>query len=580
MTVRQVLRGSNNSCCSIAYLGPEGSYSAIALDQIVKPCRGVACSSISSAFSHLINSQVDLALVPIENLVQGPVTETLDQLRQYSDTIVIASSFNQHIRHALAVNPLPEEKTSVISKSDPGSINEIYSHPQALHQCSKFLDRHFPCAERIPVKSTSYAFELVRERQLGNIAAIGSEEHIPKYGLKTYATNISNLANNQTRFILIRRAGSNLDASDLLPVNLFEINPWITSLVINPGRDRQGLLFEMLSVISVKHSINLVSIHSRPDQHGGFVFFLDLEGKTDDQAVRSCIEDLKTYCLESTGEVASISIFGSYPSPPFHKKLFSTVGIVGGMGKMGVWFKEFFEQAGLSVIISDLDSGLTLNQVVSASDVVLLSVPISVIENVAREMAPHLKPGQLVVENCSIKTPSLPHLTECFPEHVEILGFHTMFGNNIEYLKGENIVVTKTERSGEIAQAFVDIFYKYGARIHYADICEHDKATAVTQSLVHFALVCLSEVLANEFPNLEELEAFHTPNSRELLTAIKRITSQKDALLDDLQVKNPYASVLRRRLLESVFNLSAKIENQAPQALSNTAKQFRKIYET
>jgi len=142
-------------------------------------------------------------------------------------------------------------------------------------------------------------------------------------------------ADDKTRFILIGRQCPEPCGRD------------VTSLVIYPKRDRVKLLYDMLSVISVKHNLNMTDIDRRPDRKGLSIFYIDIEGHTADPNVRACIDDL----IEDLSDTEVITL-GSYPYLPFNEPLIKTIGIIGGTGEMGRFFVPFFTRLGYTVLVS------------------------------------------------------------------------------------------------------------------------------------------------------------------------------------------------------------------------------------
>ena len=557
---------------SIGFLGPAGSYSELALKKALPGKEISACRSIREVFIKVESGELTCGFVPVENVIQGPVTSTLDLLLQYYQSIEIVDSSAYPIRHSIGI----------LGKSniEMDQLGEVYSHPQALDQCSTFLLNNLPAAERLPMASTSAATQYINKRSLMNSAAIAPAETLKSAGFRVLKTDISDHPNNQTRFVLICKRDITQRPAIRVPKSE---DTSVTSLVICPGRDRNGLLYEVLEVVSIAYGVNILSIHSRPDTRGGFVFYLDLEGHESESSIQNCLIELDKYTREATGHTAKIAVFGSYTRTPFYRPAFSSVGVIGGNGEMGRWFVDFFTEAGIETYISDKkdssDSSLSLKELAKRSDVIILSVPMSAIESVIKKLTPHLKPGHLVIENCSIKNSSLPIITAATGNSIEVLGLHTMFGGAVKSIKGENIILTRTTKSGKKAQAFEDLFYKHGAKVSHATQSEHDRATSYVQSLTHLVLICLAEVLKENFTDEEQLEAFNTPNSRALISAMKRVLNQQDDLLIDIQLKNDQAQNLRRRFLEQFFNLSASLEQGEKNKLFTTLSQTRGFFQ-
>ncbi|MCB0346235.1 MAG: prephenate dehydrogenase/arogenate dehydrogenase family protein [Bdellovibrionales bacterium] len=539
----------------IAYLGPEGTYTERALKEHFPSVRRKAYQTIADVVEAVADGSAAAGFVPFENVLQGPVVETLDHLLAHKDSIRITNSVFLTISHALGA---PEG-------ANLGGLTRIYSHTQALRQCSQFLRTSAPQASSEAVSSTALAAKMVADSADLSCGAIAPKETLQLAGLNVLSEDIGDSKQNKTRFVLLKRAG---EAEDILAGS----GPWSTTIAIEPGRDRQGLLYDLLGIISKRFDVNLLSIHSRPDTRGGFVFFIDLEGRVGTPALDDCLEALDEYCTTETGKTAGVSVLGSYIREPFYTRSIRSIGIIGGLGLMGQWFGKLFSELGLAVRISDTAGGEPLEALCAECDVLLLSVPMASAKQVIDQVAPLVRPGQLIAENCSIKNSSLPHMIQALPEGCEVLGVHTMFGPQTEDLRGQNVVITSTERSGTKAQELEDLFYKYGANILHADIAHHDKVSAYIQSLYHLVLIGLAEVMRSEFTSAEDLEKFSTPNARALFEPMKRIVRQRDELIRDLQTLNDQAPQTRQLFLDTFSELVKALDDHDIDRLLTSAR--------
>ena len=251
---------------------------------------------------------------------------------------------------------------------------------------------------------------------------------------------------------------------------------------------------------------------------------------------------------------------------PFFNSPFNKIGIIGGAGKMGQWFANFFSKHGLNVSISDLNQGISLKELVLSNDVIFFSVPMSTMSSIIPEVCKFVQPQTLLVENCSIKSCGLPLLEQLSPENVEVLGIHGMFGETVPTLAGENVIVTRTTKSGALAQAFVDLLYKHGAIITECSSNQHDQMTALMQSLLHLTLITLGLTIRDNVPSADLLDKFSTPNFRLFEQMLSRILSQQDSLTFDLQALNTEADQMREKflqnftLLKDLLNTTGEIE--------------------
>lgn len=495
----------------VGFLGPAGTYTEEAAKRVATEASLIPYPTIDAVFEAVATREVMRGVVPLESLIQGPVTETLDNLFQYAGKANIIDVLLLPIQHALG------------ALTDKRHIRRILSKDQALKQCSIYLHQHFPQAQLVEMPSTTAAMEEIVRGQLQDAAAIGSEWALQAYGLRILDHNIGNIKDNKTRFAVLGEEYHPRTGNDS------------TSLVIYPHRDRIGLLEEILSIISKEYRLNISSLHSRPDTKGRFRFYMEIEGHLEDAAMAGCIEALKRSLVADGVEV---KVFGTYPRRQFNEPRIQTIGIIGGTGEMGKWFQKFFVQAGYQVLISGRRTPLTYQQCIEQSDVVIINVPIQNTVEVIYEVGKYFRPGQLITDNTSIKTQPVQAMLKAVPEGVEVLGMHTVFGPAVEDLRHQNVIFTYTPQSGELAQEFEDIFYKYGAKITRTTPEYHDKQMAFHQNLEHFTKIVLAELLHLHFGDPRVMSSYSSPNSRLSLIGMGRILNADPQLYAEIQAYN------------------------------------------
>ncbi|PON14219.1 hypothetical protein C2W62_30210 [Candidatus Entotheonella serta] len=511
----------------IGFLGPAGTYTEEAAMAAVADATYRPYPSIEAVFEAVQQGEVDRGLVPIENVIQGPVTETLDNLYHYATTVKIVDMLVLPIEHTIGAL-VPAEK-----------ITRIMSKDQALKQCSVYLQANCPSAQQLEVASTSAAIETIVKEQLQDAAAIGSAQAMAQYNLPILARDIGNVNNNKTRFTLLGPS----TAGYHVPTGKDA-----TTFVIYPPSDRMGILEEILAVISREYRLNLSSIHSRPDTRGAFRFYMEIEGHLEEPAVAACLDALEK---QLSPDEVHIHTFGSYPRCPFNQPQLRTIGIIGGTGQMGQWFQRFFAPAGYNVLISGRRTPLTYEQCVAQSDAVIINVPIKNTVDTIKQVGQWFRPGQLIADNTSIKTQPVAAMLDAVPEGVEVLGMHTVFGPAVETLHGQNVVFTRTETSGELSREFENIFYKYGAKITYTDPETHDRQMAFHQNLEHFTKLVLAQVLRSQFGDPFEMASYSSPNSRTSLVTMGRILNADPDLYSEIQAYNLQGPDMIRSYIEA-----------------------------
>jgi len=273
----------------IAYLGPAGTFTEDALGEVVpdggyEPLR---TATIPDAVLAVERGEADLALVPIENSLEGSVRPTLDTLAFDVERVTIVGEHDYRVRvHLIAREGV-----------ETGDVEAVLSHPQPLAQCARFLREALPEIELRNASSTAAAVRMVSESSRP-WAALGARAAAELYGCELLLEGVEDSDDNVTRFVWIAPQGTE-------PIG---DGPWKTSLVFSElGADHPGALVDALSEFSSR-GINLSRIESRPLRQGlgRYMFFCDLEGKEDDPAVAEAIEQLR-------GKADSVRILGSYP---------------------------------------------------------------------------------------------------------------------------------------------------------------------------------------------------------------------------------------------------------------------------
>lgn len=255
-------------CKEVAYLGPQGSF-----------CEEAALSlaigelqprpSIAAVMEAVARGEVEAGVVPVENSWEGAVHQTMDLLAA-GDNLMIAGELVLPIQHHLAARSFwrPEE------------ITRVLSHPQALAQCYSYLTSVCPQAEEMEVASTALGAVIVADNE-EPWAAIASKAAADRYNLTIIAADISDMANNETRFLVLKRQDN--------PVST---NPK-TSIVVQ-AVDKPGALYQLLHEFYIR-DISLTRIESRPARTrlGEYRFFIDCLGSRTDEPLAAALEALK-----------------------------------------------------------------------------------------------------------------------------------------------------------------------------------------------------------------------------------------------------------------------------------------------
>jgi prephenate dehydratase len=281
----------------IAYLGPIGTNTETAalayarsIEQIYPETRLVPYNTIAQAIEAVANQEADLAIVPVENSIEGSVNMTLDALWRLD---------NLQIRQALV---LSIEHQLLTVAQNLASIETVYSHPQALSQCQEWLDQHLPQAKRVATNSTTEI--LPRLPEMKAAAGISSPRAAAQYGLPILAEDIGDRLENRTRFWVLSLSNS----SELDPISTLapKISSSHTSLALTLPANVPGALLSVLAKFAAAN-INLSRIESRPTKRslGEYLFFMDLEVDGSDPAAAKILAEI-------TASVEQVKLFGSY----------------------------------------------------------------------------------------------------------------------------------------------------------------------------------------------------------------------------------------------------------------------------
>jgi prephenate dehydrogenase len=235
------------------------------------------------------------------------------------------------------------------------------------------------------------------------------------------------------------------------------------------------------------------------------------------------------------------------------------IGLIGGAGVMGQWLKRFFEDRGLTVLVADLDTPQTSQEVAQEADVVILCVPIPEVAKVAREVAPHLKPDAALVDITSVKQSPMAAMLAAFPG--EVVGTHPLFGPGEESINGRTVVLCPG-RGERWFNWLKDLFAQAGARVKVTTATEHDRLMSVVQGLAHFVLIALGTAIRELGVSLEELEDFATPTFATLHNLTRRLVSQDARLYACIQLQNPANRKALLALEDSVADILSFIQRQ------------------
>ncbi|EHH0191740.1 prephenate dehydratase [Listeria monocytogenes] len=259
----------------IAYLGPAASFTHSAAAKAFPKEEMIAKSTIPDCIMSIEKEDVDVAVVPIENTIEGSVNITLDYLFHFSSVPVVAEIVLPIAQH-LMVHPAHVSAWK--------SVQKVMSHPQALAQCHTFLQAELYGVEREVTPSTAYAAKWVSNNPTELVAAIAPRMAANEYGLEIVKENAQDLELNQTRFFVLSRK----PVSILLPKEEEK-----TSISVILPNNMPGALHKVLSTFAWR-DIDLSKIESRPlkTSLGEYFFLIDVLSEGKEMLVTNALDEI------------------------------------------------------------------------------------------------------------------------------------------------------------------------------------------------------------------------------------------------------------------------------------------------
>jgi chorismate mutase/prephenate dehydratase len=288
-TIARLMREIMSVCLSlespltIAYLGPEGTYTQAAVQKhfgdsvTARPTR-----AIDEIFRDVETGAADYGVVPVANSIGGLVSNTLDEL------------VNTKLRICGEVT-LPVHHHLLSMQADVDGLTRIYSHAQSFAQCRKWLDTRMPKVDLEVVSSNGEAARRAAAEGKGT-AAIASLQAGRINRLNILASNVEDDPSNTTRFLVLGKQEPEISGSD------------ITSVVMTAHRNQPGALFKLLQPFA-ESGLDLTRLESRQVRNSvvpDYYFFIDFAGHAADPKVRAVLETIRS-------EAAFFKILGSYP---------------------------------------------------------------------------------------------------------------------------------------------------------------------------------------------------------------------------------------------------------------------------
>ena len=264
---------------SISFQGERGAYSEAAAKSFFDNIETIPFATFAEILESTSKGNSEYSILPVENSLEGSVGESYDLL--YSTSLNVTGEIYHRVEHCL------------IGIGKLEDVDTVYSHPQALGQCRKFIEKHN--MRTIPAYDTAGSVKIIKELNKKNCACIASKTSSLIYNMPIISENIANNSNNYTRFLILSKKESTQTENDKTSI-IFSI------------KHEPGSLFRIIENFH-KNNVNLTKIESRPTKSNTweYNFYVDFEGNAKNSKILEMLEKIKQESL-------FMKVLGSYPS--------------------------------------------------------------------------------------------------------------------------------------------------------------------------------------------------------------------------------------------------------------------------
>ena len=264
---------------SVSFQGERGAYSEAAAKSFFDNIETIPFATFAEILESTSKGNSEYSILPVENSLEGSVGESYDLL--YSTSLNVTGEIYHRVEHCL------------IGIGKLEDVDTVYSHPQALGQCRKFIEKHN--MRTIPAYDTAGSVKIIKELNKKNCACIASKTSSLIYNMPIISENIANNSNNYTRFLILSKKESTQTENDKTSI-IFSI------------KHEPGSLFRIIENFH-KNNVNLTKIESRPTKSNTweYNFYVDFEGNAKNSKILEMLEKIKQESL-------FMKVLGSYPS--------------------------------------------------------------------------------------------------------------------------------------------------------------------------------------------------------------------------------------------------------------------------
>src|SRR5574338_690843 len=258
-----------------AFQGERGAYSEAAALHFFKDIETIPYPTFYDVLESTENGKTDYSILPIENSLEGSVGESYDLL--LSTNLAVIGEIYYRVRHCL------------IGFDKMESIDTVYSHPQALGQCRKFIQKHK--LKTIPTYDTAGSVKMIKKINKKNISCIASKRASEIYSVPVIVDGIEDNTSNYTRFLVLSKT---------------KVQDGDKTSIIFSIKHEAGALFNILKEFN-EYKINLTKIESRPNRSTPweYNFYVDFDGNEDEPRIIELIKKISKQCI-------FLKILGSY----------------------------------------------------------------------------------------------------------------------------------------------------------------------------------------------------------------------------------------------------------------------------
>ena len=256
------------------YLGPKGTFSYAAVQKFTNEQTSQLreFTSIYQLIKAVDNNEIDSAIVPIENSLDGSVNTTLDTLA-FNSELFICGEYTMKVTENLMA--LPDTKIS--------DIKRIISHPQPIGQSAAMINQQFPNVQIEYTNSTAAAAKQICDTQDKSTATIGPAACAELYGLKILIPECNDEKNNATRFVELKKTQNTTISNNDKSSFIFTVD------------NKPGALYEIIEVLA-QNGVNMLKIESRPEkkEFGRYIFFIDTDGNIKDEKLKNAWQKINS----------------------------------------------------------------------------------------------------------------------------------------------------------------------------------------------------------------------------------------------------------------------------------------------